>query len=326
MMASLSLTGALATEPKDGRDAGGETFSARRVPADGRCVWYVPGWLRTASAQEGTLASLSNSFPKAEVSFWGWNGDKIVWPQAVESADQEAWRLAFQLATMPEDRRRRLTLVGHSLGGRIVARALARLAEQKLAVDRAYLLAAALPNDDPDLARMGLGARRPIMAVCNPDDVTLRYVYAMMGGERAQAFGAAGTVEPVTNVVECVVPSNATVEVKIDALWAKSQFLKDVANHHALFYLECLGGIERGERPADRVLVPQDLVTVEHTVMDAGVWWDVLDTAKGWKLERHKLTHHCRILSNERRCVAWGGESEMKAAFEKVKRQLMPPL
>lgn len=285
-------------------------------------VWYVPGWMRTQVPQEGVMPAMSNAFPKAEIAFKAWDGDKAVWPMAVESADKEAWRLAFEIATMLKEARENLTLVGHSLGGRIVARVLARLAEKDMRVHEAVLMAAAIPYDDPDLARMVGASALPIRAVCNPDDVTLRYVYAILGGERAPAFGANGTLKPIANVIECAMPSNITEMVTIDQTWAKSQTLKDIANHHALFYLDYLKSLREGAKPTGEVMVPQDFPTIKHSVVDGGVWWNVLAEYKGWKLEQHKLTTHCRILTPDRKCVAWGGKSEMAAAFEKVKFQV----
>jgi len=284
-------------------------------------VWYVPGWMRTQEVQEGVMPALSNAFPKAELVFKSWDGDRVVWPHAVESADKEAWRLAFEIATMPKEERENLTVVGHSLGGRMTARVLARLSEKGLRIRQAILLAAAIPYEDADLEQMGRASILPVLAVCNPDDITLRYVYTIAGGEKGAAFGANGTLRPIDNVVERVTPKDITERVEIDGPWAKAQVLKDIANHHVGFYLGYLGKILSGEAKDDGVLVPQQLITIEHKVIDGGVWWNVVAETNGWKLESHKLTNHCRILSPERKCVAWGGQAEMAAAFEKVRRQ-----
>jgi len=284
-------------------------------------VWYVPGWMRAEEPQEGVMPALTNAFPDAKIEFKAWDGDRTVWPMAVESADKESWRLAFELATMPADEREDLVIVGHSLGGRIAARVLARLAEKNLHVRQAMLLAAAIPYSDADLAKMGGASRLPVMALCNPDDVTLRYVYALFGGEDAAAFGANGTLRPIANVVEYVTPSNITERVEVDRSWAKAQVLKDICNHHALFYIDYLRGLLKGDAPAGGIMVPQHLPTIEHSVVDGGVWWNVLAEHRGWKLEQHKLTTHCRILNPARTCVAWGGKDAMSAAFEKVKAQ-----
>ena len=213
----------------------------------GLTVWYLPGWMRSAEPRAEVMASVSNAFPRASVAFKSWDGDRLVWPHAVESADKEAWRFAFEIATLPPDVRKNLILVGHSLGGRITARVLAHLAAKNIKIRQGVLLAAAIPSTDADLGRMGGGSELPILAVRNPKDVTLSYIYATVGGERARAFGAVGSAEPLPNVQHCIVPRNITEEVAIDAKWAQVQFFKNVANHHELFYFEYLRRVLAGE-------------------------------------------------------------------------------
>ena len=285
-------------------------------------VWFIPGWLRAEKPAEGIVKCVSNAFPTAQVEFKAWDGDNIVWPLAVDSADKEAWRFAFEIATMPAEERANLTLVGHSLGGRIIARVLARLAEHGMKVRQAVLMGAAIPSADPDLATMGRASELPVLAVCNPDDITLRYIYATIGGEKGVAFGANGTLAPCDNVVECVTPTNLTHEVEIDAKWAKSSVLKRIANHHEKFYIEYTRRVLSGEEPSGKVMVPQGFPTVEGRVMDSEAWWDVLDSVGGWKLEKNKVTGHCRIIDSDRNRTACGREDEMRAAFAKVRRQV----
>ena len=284
-------------------------------------VWFIPGWLRSAEPHEGIVECVSNVFPEATVEFKKWDGDNVVWPLSVDSADKESWRFAFEVAMMPPEKRANLTLIGHSLGGRITARVLARLAENGLKIRQAILMGAAIPANDPDLAKMGLATELPVLAVCNPKDNVLRYVYATVGGEGAVAFGANGTPTPCTNVVECVTPTNITSEVEIGGIWAK-KMIKDIANHHEKFYLEYARRILGGEEPSGKVMVPQDFPGVEGHVMDSEIWWTVLDSSRGWKLEKNKVTGHCRILDPDKLRTAWGREAEMRAAFEKVKNQL----
>ena len=285
-------------------------------------VWYVPGWMRTEKPREDVMTAMTNAFPGAKIEFKAWDGDRLVWPHAVKSADKEAWRFAFEAAMMPKEEREKLVIVGHSLGGRITARILARLAEHGLQVRQAALMAAAIPNEDPDLMKMGGGSKLPVLAVCNPDDVTLRYVYTLVGGEKAVAFGANGTLKPIAYVKECVTPKDITEQVEIDALWGKAQVLKDVANHCELFYIDYLRRLLGGEEASGEVLVPQDLPTVEGKVMDAGFWWDTLAETNGWKLQRNKVTGHGRIIDPRKVRKAWGAVEEMPKAFEKVKGQL----
>ena len=163
-------------------------------------VWFIPGWLRTAEPHEGILECVSNAFPEASVEFKSWDGDNLVWPISVDSADKEAWRFAFEVATMPPEERANLTLIGHSLGGRITARVLARLSEHGLKIRQAILMGAAIPSDDPDLTKMGRATELPVLAVCNPYDHVLRYVYAMIGGESSVAspiFARSGSFDGI---------------------------------------------------------------------------------------------------------------------------------
>lgn len=213
-------------------------------------------------------------------------------------------------------------IVGHSLGGRIAARILARLAEKGLKVRQGELLAAAIPSNDPDLAKIGGGSILPVLAVCNPDDITLRYVYALAGGEGAVAFGANGTLERIDNVREYVTPSNITHQVAIDADWGKVQALKDIKNHSEFFYLDYLRRILGGEEPSGEVMVHQALPTLEGQVMDSGLWWETLAETNGWKLQRNKVTGHGRIIDPRRIRKAWGKVEELESSFEKVRSQL----
>ncbi len=285
-------------------------------------VWYIPGWMRTETPHEGVLECISNVFPEATIEFKAWDGNRLVWPHAVESADKESWRFAFEVATMPAEKRENLVIVGHSLGGRITARILARLAERGLKIRQGELLAAAIPSTDPDLAKMGGGSALPVLALCNPDDIVLRYVYAMAGGEDSVAFGANGALKTIENVRECVTPRDLTKQVEINAGWGKVQALKDVRNHSEFFYIDYLRRLLNGEEASVEVMVPQALPTFEGRVTDSGLWWDTLAETNGWKLQRNKVTGHGRIIDPQKVRKAWGKVEDLRLSFEKVGEQL----
>ena len=122
----------------------------------------------------------------------------------------------------------------------MVAVALARLGEHGIKVRQGFLLAAALPKDDADLAKMGAGSQMPVVSVRNPKDLTLSYAYRFAGGGFSSAYGAKGSPVALTNVCERIVPEDFTKEVEIEPLWGKVQLLKDIANHHDIFYFEYL--------------------------------------------------------------------------------------
>lgn len=280
-------------------------------------VWYFPGWLRTQEVQEGVVPALEATFPGAEIVFKSWDGDTL-WPLATKHADDEADKFVAEIAALPAEKRDALVLVGHSLGGRIVTRVASRLGAKGLAVREVVLMGAAIPLKDPEVAGVGKGSRLPVLAICNPQDVTLRYVYAAFGLEWSAAFGANGAVTKLDNVTEVVVPSSIVKGTPIEAVWGKSEMLKEIANHHALFYLSCLKKTIEGEPLPREVMVVQDFITVEASVMEREIWWDVLQTRNGWKLERNKITGHARILDPNKIRRAWGTVSNMTIAFAKL--------
>lgn len=303
-------------------------FGARELPAGAGVnnttgeAWYVPGWMRTSEPEKLAWTSFTNVFSASRCRFRKWDGNRL-WPQAVENADGEAARLAAEIKAMPPERRAHLTLVGHSLGGRMTARALARLGKDGVRIKRGILLAPAIPANDPDLKSMGAGSAEPLIVIANPDDITLKYVYTIAGGEDAPAYGAStGAVTP-KNVKEHPVAEDITSTTAIDAFWGRFDAAKEIANHHASFYFEELAKVLDGAKSKSiRVLVPQDKINFEWKVIDAEIWWDVLDRAEGWKLERNIVTGHCRILDPSRTRTAWGSEDSMRSAFTKVKSQL----
>ena len=58
-----------------------------------------------------------------------------------------------------------------------------------------------------------------------------------------------GIGAPLANVEERIMPESITKEVEIEDLWGKAQFLKDIANHHDIFYFGYLKRVlnEKGQ-------------------------------------------------------------------------------
>ena len=284
-------------------------------------VWYVPGWNRTTETNGLAYTSCKEVFKDKVCAFWGWDGDRS-WSTSAANADIAAKRLADEIASSNAVFRSELVIVGHSLGGRIVARTLAELSRRDVKVGQGILLAPAIPMNDPDVAQMGGGCMRPAIVVVNPKDVVLKYCYDMVGGEGGPALGRNGSPVALPNVVEYAVPKAITNETKIDAAWGRSEIVKRVCNHLAAFYFTELQRILGGKpSKSAQVRVPQGRINLEWKVIDAGVWWDVLERCGGWKLERNVVTGHCRIISPERRRVAWGTEAQMRTSFRKIRAQ-----
>ena len=203
-------------------------------------VMYIPGWHRCGRGEDEALCAVRKVFPEAEVSVRNWDGN-CVWRKAKDNADAEAKRLAAELMALTDDERSRLTLVGHSLGARIVVRALALLGEKGSKVKKVAVLAAAVPCDDPDVTRFTAACESPALIVCNPKDTMLKYVYRPFGGEGAKALGAVGPAMPLANCHVRVVAPGAIQSTPLDAFWAKSGWVRMAAAHYAPFYIREIG-------------------------------------------------------------------------------------
>lgn len=58
---------------------------------------------------------------------------------------------------------------------------------------------------------------------------------------------------------------------------------------------------------------------IETKVTDGGVWWENVRQKKGWKLQKHVLTGHFRIISPNKIRKAWGADrEEMIDIFEEL--------
>ena len=200
-------------------------------------VLYVPGWHRCARGEDEALRFVAAAFPEAEVSAYDWSGN-CAWRKARGNADAAAERLADELIALSPEERERLTLVGHSLGGRIVVRALARLGRRGMKVHRAVVMAAALPFDDADIADFAAATVEPVEIVCNEGDTMLKFGYRPFGGEKTAALGAVGVAAPFANCRVSFVSPETVASAPVAGLWARVGLFRSLAAHYAPFYLE----------------------------------------------------------------------------------------
>jgi hypothetical protein len=55
---------------------------------------------------------------------------------------------------------------------------------------------------------------------------------------------------------------------------------------------------------------------VESPTMGGKVFWDTITSYEGWRLQKNKLTGHCRLLDPNDVRKAWGSFAAMSDAFE----------
>lgn len=199
-------------------------------------IWYVPGWKRC----EAKLAPehedfFKKAFPGSAAHIVNWNGNGD-WSESVTNADAYVATLVTAIDAMKPEDRQRLTLIGHSLGGRIVAKTVAELQRKNIKIQNAVMLAAAIPFDDAD-AELALQSKTmPVISIYNPNDKMLKYAYRIAGGENSTALGAHSTGKPN----EFRVSWNTIEDTHIPTTDINWDFVKSVFNHTAIFYLQQL--------------------------------------------------------------------------------------
>ena len=104
------------------------------VQADNEIVWFVHGAVTNRADFPEEIDILKEIFPNAEeVSLKKWNSPKMGvntpgqirqnWTDAVKNSEAYSTELANEIKALSPTQRKRLILIGHSLGGRIVVRA-----------------------------------------------------------------------------------------------------------------------------------------------------------------------------------------------------------
>lgn len=191
-------------------------------------IWYIPGLYSADDPQENALQLLQKIYPDAEriinVTWECQNGDNISletvvssgvekafndsnflrgllnfaldavgsiterWINALDDVNPTAELLAKKINDLPSIQRQNLTLIGHSLGGNIIIRTLAHLYRQKVSINSAVLLGAAIENQNENILLAMNATQKPIISMVNPDDTALK-VFQTVTGCRALGTG-----------------------------------------------------------------------------------------------------------------------------------------
>lgn len=111
------------------------------------------------------------------------------WSQALKDVGTISNMLANRIRSLSSDKRQKLFLIGHSLGGNVVIRTLARLYRQNLFIHSALLLGAAIGNRDENIPLAINATLDQIHSMYNPKDEKLAAYETL---ERTPALGKSG--------------------------------------------------------------------------------------------------------------------------------------
>lgn len=299
-------------------------------------VIYVHGWMPDHQlSHEGELKLLQSIFPHSKIEVFQWAA-QADFNDCLRRADNAAFALAEKIEKLPARERENLILVGHSLGGRIVIRAMALLAPKNKPVLRGIFLAAAIPHDDLDIASAIKNSTAPSVNIFNRQDYILRHLYGVCGEGLKNALGAYGYAFPFQRGQMLQFEDTSQREGIVSA----DEYMDRLAKHDAVFYLSFLKkhadeiktGVKNprfidnstARENIERIHVLQDRPNPPMKIVDIGVGWETLDSVSGWRLQRSNTLINgdlYRIVDPLDYQRANGSAEKMQESFNAIKHQ-----
>ena len=248
------------------------------------------------------------------------------WKKALKDQRVASENLFQDIRRLPKEDQQRLILAGHSLGGGIVIHALAKCAKENIKIDHFVLMGAAIAYDDPDIALAMEATTRRSYSLANMSDYALG-AYRIMENTPALGTGYAFMAD----------------ETKLSELVFEGMEDSHAAADYLGNFLKC---VERNQYKYDGILVPQDWRHVSDTtsaeaeketqsmfkergmpngILTFAIPWRDVEEMDGWVLQKRNVIPqpYYRILSPDKRTMAWGWGKRMAVSFAKVKAQLV---
>lgn len=179
---------------------------------DVKHVTIASGWMTYQKDCADEIELLQPVFPNASFERFDWKSN-VSWSDARDYVDGQG-AIEFEEHLREQGDLGSHVLVGHSLGARLIARTLARLAKEPVRkgfwarrpsnrISQAFLFGAAVDADDPDLSLAASGVNAPLCNFYSRSDLVLSYLYR--AAEQKSPLGLSGMSEPCENYVDCVV-------------------------------------------------------------------------------------------------------------------------
>ncbi len=258
-------------------------------------VIYIPGWKNKGVSQDEHVVLLQKIYPKSRILIKVWESDAD-FETCKKRADEYAGVLANEISSMSPDEQRNIILIGHSLGGRIAVKALARLGEKKIHIYKGIFLGSAIPDNAPEIKVAINTTLLPCINIYNKNDYVLRYIYTVLGEDLKGGLGAYGYALPFygTNMLqyEILSPDEKIVTSK-----------DKLKNHRVGQYLKKLAEVENETR------IYNSMGHDNFPIFTNFLSWKQIDECCGWKLEKQHVRSIYRIVNAHGAIIFSGAET-----------------
>ena len=207
-------------------------------------LWYFPGF---GSGELPTVDKerLKASFSADQVVCKHWCSSYATWEESVAKVNIASQSVVTEIQSLKPDERKDIVLIGHSLGGRVVAYSLAKLGELGISIPTAVLLAPAISFGDQYASKLCRGCSSIILVV-GENDLVLKWFYPFVANG-ASAMKTIDDLDVESKYLRYVVPDQY--------VWKQNQL---VPSHNASVYI----GYLVMRRCGDDVYGSQDLAHV----------------------------------------------------------------
>ena len=294
------------------------------VPDDVHVI-FVPGFWTEDNDPSMYERLLSDVFPESKVTVRMWPS-KSSWDRAKLQADLLAGELVKEIYAMTDAERGNLVLVGHSVGGRVVVKAMADLNGFGMSIRRGVFLGAALPDNDANIPKALQASIRPCINISNRKDCVLSVIYSSILGDFEEcALGAYGS--------KVKYPKMSLIDVKMrerneETLFAENVWdvlkiiiknnLNNYQRHYVELYFDELKNVFENEEISS-VLSPPLRMRRFSRKFD---FWKTIAKSHGWELRRHSLSRQLCIVNSHGVMHVVGDSTTIRGMFEELKQEL----
>lgn len=189
-------------------------------------LWYFPGF-GTGELPTTDKERLKASFSADQVACKQWCSPSATWEESVANVSNASQSVVTEIQSLKPDERKDIVLVGHSLGGRVVAYSLAKLGELGISIQTAVLLAPAISSGDQYASKLCRGCSSIILVV-GENDLVLKWIYPFVANGTS-AIEAIDGLDDETKYLRYVVPNQY--------IWRQDQL---GPSHNASVYIRYL--------------------------------------------------------------------------------------